>query len=558
MRKFLQFRSIFLLFVCFFSELQAQTTILNQSLQNAQSFSMFSTANVTGVQNWYYTPAYGAVCGGYSAGQSQENEDWLISPLLNLSTMDDVQLTFDHTRGNAAVMNVGVAAGWYKVFASANYTGDPATTTWIELSGVNQTLDAAWQFVSSGSIVIPEAARSETSRIAFRYMSSATESATWEIKNVKVTGVPQGTGAGSDGVFKITNWNTEWLGCSAFGPDDEELQLNNVVTAMVMMDSDVYALQEVSNTISNPTIESIVTLLGSDVWGGAIVPTSTGDCTQRQGIIYKKSKVQFVSAYELSSGNAAEGNSYYYNWSSGRYPSVYNVNFIAGSTLLPVSLVNIHAKAEDGNPASYTRRLGGSEALKEILDGSDYNTKNLILIGDYNDYLVGTTSNFCGCSDSPYKNFMDDPASYTGVTTDIIDVNTDFGTHPLIENIIISDELTANYLNSAQDVEVLQAISDYGYTTSNHLPVTAVFDFSSLSTPNQSVKKWAIYPVPAKEVLNVTFSSEMNGAIIEIYDVTGRKMYSGALTGNTIDVSSFPTGLYLLKAANATAKFVKE
>jgi hypothetical protein len=44
---------------------------------------------------------------------------------------------------------------------------------------------------------------------------------------------------------------------------------------------------------------------------------------------------------------------------------------------IPVSLVNIHAKAEDGNASSYTRRLGAFARLKAILDGAAYNTKNL-------------------------------------------------------------------------------------------------------------------------------------------------------------------------------------
>src|SRR5690606_7768514 len=128
---------------------QAQTTILNQTLLTDASFNTFTPVSVSGEQGWYQHDVYGAVCSGYN-GQSFENEDWLVSPTMNLLEIDNVKLTFNHTRGNAAVMNAGVAEGWYKVFATANYSGNPATTEWFELSGVNQNLPAAWEFVSSG------------------------------------------------------------------------------------------------------------------------------------------------------------------------------------------------------------------------------------------------------------------------------------------------------------------------------------------------------------------------------------------------------------------------
>lgn len=540
-------------------QLSAQTTILEQTLLTEGSFNTFTPISITGSQNWSFSSFYGAVCNGYAGGQSFENEDWFISPAMNLAQTDNVKLTFSHTRGNAAVMNVGVAQGWYKVFATANFTGNPATTQWTALEGFNQTLPAAWQFVSSGELLIPDVAKSENSRIAFRYISSAAQSATWEIKNVKVTGEPQPTNPNA-GVFKITNWNTEWLGCNTFGPSDENLQVNNVVAAMLAMNSDIYCIQEVTNSVANPSIATLVSLLGSDQWEGRIVPATTDDCDQWQGIIYKKAKVQFVSSALLNNGNAAQGNSYFYNWSGGRYPAVYNVNLVSGTTLVPVSLVNIHAKAEDGNAMSYTRRLGASQALKTILDGANYNTKNLILIGDFNDYLVGTTSNACACTVSPYDNFVDDAANYNCITKNITDANTTWGVHPIIENIVISNELSGNYIsnNAAQEVAVSQSISNYLNTTSNHLPVSATFQFSVLANPEFSLaqRPWAIYPNPVKEELQ--FDAVENNDAMAIYDLTGRQMRFEKKNATTVGVAALPSGIYILKVGDRCARFVKE
>lgn len=540
----------------FCAPLQAQTTILDQSLLTQSSFNTFTPVSVAGGQTWNFNSSYGAVCSGYSGGQNYQNEDWFISPAIDLAQVNNPVLTFSHTRGSASVMNVGVTQGWYAVFATANYTGDPSTTAWVELEGLNQGITTAWQYISSGNLVIPEAAKSPNSRFAFRYKSSASQSATWEIKNVKVTGEPQ-----DSAIFKITNWNTEWLGCTQYGPEDETLQINNVAAAMLLMDADVYCLQEVINTQSSPSIETLVSILGSDEWGGTIVPSDTGFCNQRQGIIYKKSRVQFVNATQLSSGNAAQGNSYYNNWSSGRYPAVYNVNLVAGESLIPVTLVNIHAKAEDGDADSYTRRLGASQALKTILDGAAYNTKNVMLIGDYNDYLIGTSSEACQCTTSPYQNFMLDTADYTAITQNLVDADS-WEANPVIENIIISNELAGNYLagSVAQEISVSQQISNFNFTTSDHLPVSASFQFTTLGTAEVSHSRpsLVVYPNPVKDILNINVSSTTADLTIGIYDLAGRQIVYQKTGKNSINLSALPAGVYILKMADSIAKFIKE
>jgi len=549
--RYLLLLSIF----AFGMHVKAQTTILDETLMTQQSFNAFTVVSVSGAQGWSFSAQYGAVCSGFSNSQSNANEDWFISPELDMSGLDNVKISFSHARGPAPMINVGVAQGWYKVFATSGYTGNPATTAWVEVTGVNQNITDGWQYISSGEVTVPTSALSPQTRIAFRYMSSNTQSATWEIKNVKVTGEEEGTES-----FKLTNWNVEWLGCTDFGPEDESGQLSNVVQAMLLMDSDVYCLQEVINTPSAPTVASLVAQMGSSQWGGAIVPANTGYCNQRQAIIYKKSRVQLVSSQELSNGNGSQGNSYATNWSGGRFPSVYNINFVSGSTTIPVSLVNIHAKAEDGNATSYTRRKGGSEGLKGILDGAAYNTKNIVVIGDFNDYLVGTTSEACNCSISPFKNFMDDTARYTGITQNIIDVDNDWGNHPIIENIIISNELVDNYVaNSAvQETDLPNQIFGYYNTTSNHLPVTARLQFEVLGTPGFEKAAWAVYPNPVRNELNITTTAPLEDKLTAIYDLTGRQVFSGEIKGESINVSMLPAGIYILKLDCRSQKFIKE
>lgn len=555
MKKCIRLTLVVILSAFGVNQLAAQITILDQSLLTQASFNTFTPVSVIGTQSWYFSSTYGAICSGYAAAQNNENEDWLISPTMDLALTNNTKLTFSHTRGSTPFVNVGVAQGWYKVYATANYSGNPATTTWIELTSVNQAITVGWQFVSSGDVSIPEAAKSANSRIAFRYQSSASQSATWEIKNVKVTADAPVNPNTSD--FKITNWNTEWLGCTSFGPTDETLQLNNVASAMLAMDSDIYCIQEVANLSTNPSIPALVALMGSDVWEGKIVYPSAVDCDQRQGIIYKKARVQFVYSAQLSSGSPAQGNSYFYNWSGGRYPARYDVNLVSGSNLVPLTIVNIHAKAEDGDAASYTRRLGASEALKTLLTGSTYNTKNLVLIGDFNDYLVGTTSTACSCTDSPYKNFMDDTANYTATSQYLNDARWN---RPLIENILLSNELSANYVlnSSAQEVAATQSISNFFNTTSDHLPVSARFQFSTLATPSYSVPtSFAIYPNPVTDELSFDGTLLEEDAVLTVYDLMGRQMRFQKVKGHTVNVATLPAGVYILKVGNRFGRFVK-
>jgi endonuclease/exonuclease/phosphatase family metal-dependent hydrolase len=272
--------------------------------------------------------------------------------------------------------------------------------------------------------------------------------------------------------LKITTLNTEWLSCSTNGPTDEELQINNITAVIRSIQPDIIALQEVGTSSEYATLDTIVKKLGVE-WGAGILPDWNDNCGQNLGIIYKKTKIQLVNSVFLNSGNSSQGNSYYYNWSSGRYPVLYNVNVVDGSTLIPLSFINIHAKAMS-DEASYIRRKGAFEGLKAVLDGSDFNTKNIILIGDFNDYMEGSQCSTCG--DSPYKNFIDDTENYQGLTSGL---SNPYYNNPVIDHIIISNELSGNYAQNSSMLEMgaTNAVINYRTTTSDHTPISAVLNF---------------------------------------------------------------------------------
>jgi endonuclease/exonuclease/phosphatase family metal-dependent hydrolase len=273
------------------------------------------------------------------------------------------------------------------------------------------------------------------------------------------------------GLFKFTTWNTEWLSCSINGPMDENLQINNIVSIIKTINSDVVALQEVGTSDIYTTIDTLVMKLGSNEWAGYIINTYKDNCSQNQGIVYKKSKIQLINAAYISNGGSS------YDWSNGRFPVLYNVNLLDGANTVPVSFINIHAKAMS-DETSYSRRKNASIALKALLDGSAYNSKKIVLLGDFNDYINGTQCSTCVPAESPYKNFADDIVNYKCLSTGLYDPSY---ASPVIDNIVISNELFEYYkVNSTLREELAaQGILNYYSTTSDHVPVSASFKIST-------------------------------------------------------------------------------
>lgn len=124
----------------------------------------------------YYSNYTCAKASAFLNSTAYETESWLVSPVITMNGKA-ATLTFDHAA------NYFVAADQeMKVYYSTDYTGDAAAATWQQLS--IPTYATGWTFVSSGEIELPAA---ESVGIAFVYTSTASNSCTWEVRNVKVT-----------------------------------------------------------------------------------------------------------------------------------------------------------------------------------------------------------------------------------------------------------------------------------------------------------------------------------------------------------------------------------
>ena len=151
----------------------------------------YEAVNVTGVQTWEETQSYGAKMSGFDGG-SNENEDWLISPSIDLSSFSNSLLQVNQ------VLNYGSYES-VSVLVSIDYTGDAAAANWDVLNLINVPTGTSWSPVLSEELNL-SAYDGETINLAFKYTSTSSASATWEIfeANIKAPGVEGVTEPKSD------------------------------------------------------------------------------------------------------------------------------------------------------------------------------------------------------------------------------------------------------------------------------------------------------------------------------------------------------------------------
>lgn len=151
-------------------------TIFNQDWEGEMNGWTFVT--VTGSNAWTiasYSNNHYAYANGYNGGV---NEQWCISPAFNLNMYSNATLTFRNAK-NYTGPDV-------QLFFSNDYNGEnPATATWTELEYEKSTGSYAW--AESGAIDLASFT-GESCYIGFKYTSTETEAAAWEIDDITLMG----------------------------------------------------------------------------------------------------------------------------------------------------------------------------------------------------------------------------------------------------------------------------------------------------------------------------------------------------------------------------------
>ena len=151
-------------------------TIFEQDWEGEMNGWTFVT--VEGSKPWVISQYQGnhyAYGNGYNGGV---NEQWCISPAFSLNVYSNASLTFRNAKNYTGPD--------MELFFSNDYDGsDPTSATWVALEYNKSTGSFAW--AESGSIDLASFAGDEC-YIGFKYTSTETEAAAWEVDDVTLMG----------------------------------------------------------------------------------------------------------------------------------------------------------------------------------------------------------------------------------------------------------------------------------------------------------------------------------------------------------------------------------
>jgi len=236
---------------------EATATTANLTSINAEGFDgdlatwTWTPYNVLGDQVWEWADTYGNPPGcakmtGFD-GSAFDNEDWLISPALDLTEYNDITFGFEQARNYAS--NDGL---FVKISTDYDGTSDPNTSgTWTDISDSYIWHEGGWDFIDAGSVDI-SAYSSATTHIAFVFTSNTDGSATWELDNLKVLGVLN-TGINNNNIQKLSIYpNPATSSINIVSNQAGTIKITNV-SGMLMIDN---KLNAGSNTISIEDLSS--------------------------------------------------------------------------------------------------------------------------------------------------------------------------------------------------------------------------------------------------------------------------------------------------------------
>ncbi len=159
--------------------------ILNAPLQT--TLDPFMQYSVTGTQTWGIDRYGYAKMTGFENPNRFENEDWLISPALDLSEYEAAHITFDH------ITRYGNNQQDHTLWISSNYNGgDPHAAAWTQIAIAHYSSGDSWDdWTNSGKLNIPsEFTGTGNIRFALKYVSTTSRAGTWEVKNMLVVSGP--------------------------------------------------------------------------------------------------------------------------------------------------------------------------------------------------------------------------------------------------------------------------------------------------------------------------------------------------------------------------------
>ncbi|HEX9950847.1 MAG TPA: endonuclease/exonuclease/phosphatase family protein [Rubricoccaceae bacterium] len=367
--------------------------------------------------------------------------------------------------------------------------------------------------------------------------------------HAQITVTPRGNAA----TFDVAAWNLEFYGEPTQGPNDA-VQAERVQAVLERAQIDFWGLEEV---VSTSGFNALLAAIADDGYAGMIGPDVSSDpvFNQRLAFVYNTSVVQVVSTQSILASES-------YNF-AGRLPFEVTANVTVNGATRQVRFIIYHGKAL-ADATSYSRRAAASVALKTYMDGQTAQGRSVVLLGDYNDELVGSIAG--GGRTSPYANFVADPA-YVFATTRINNSNiptycsnASCSSGSTLDHILFSGGIVSGYVADSGDRygELLTGITQYTSTTSDHLPVLARFSLQAVAGEEDpsagAIVLAPAAPSPFRSGTTLRFTlAEASDVSIDVLDVLGRTVaHVGGAYGSgehrvALDGSGLAAGVYRVR-----------
>ncbi|MEM6298584.1 MAG: endonuclease/exonuclease/phosphatase family protein, partial [Bacteroidota bacterium] len=292
--------------------------------------------------------------------------------------------------------------------------------------------------------------------------------------------------------LEIVTWNIEWFGHpsnspAGSDPNAEAIQIDSVRNAILQMDADLYAFQEISDLNAFATLVAQLPgyayVASPAVSGG---PPVTQDEDQQLVFLYRTSVINPISSKALfetvhplyNGGDDSQLTGYPVTdrsrfFASGRLPFMMTADVTINGVTDQYRFVNLHGRANNsGSPQErYDMRRYDVTALEDTLS-TQYGTDKLIMLGDYNDDVDETVADIVSTTTS-YDAYTTSPAEYDIVTDELsaAGFRSTVGFENMIDHIMVTNEIQSNYIPNSAQVYLEFFSSTYSSTTSDHFPV---------------------------------------------------------------------------------------
>jgi endonuclease/exonuclease/phosphatase family metal-dependent hydrolase len=319
---------------------------------------------------------------------------------------------------------------------------------------------------------------------------------------------------GSDSTFEVITWNIEWF------PKEGVTTVNYVSNILEALDADLYALQEISDTILfKQMLDSLEDYTGyfQSSWFAGLA------------YIYKTDEVTINDIYEIYTTSE-------YWRPFPRSPMVIELSIGDDDFIV----INNHFKCcGDGildiaDPSDEeTRRLDASNLLKEYIDENFTNNK-VVLLGDLNDNLADSPEN------NVFQVILNDSLNYDFVDLEIAygsSTNWSYPTWPShLDHICITNELFQDFEENGSVVRTIK-LEDYfergwwEYETyvSDHRPVALKIFRNPISGVNDNLTpnvKFVNYPNPFITSTTIEYELQQPEKVtLTIYDYLGKQVH---------------------------------